>query len=534
MAAAFAHSHAGNRDGYENHAAQSNAHRTAGSAIEANRASATANSSGSTRDDHIKAAIASRDHADHLSHYREEGNNASQVARYDEQAKYHETMARMPRASDLPSAAPHASGVDSIKPRANSGGARASHASGVDSIKPRRKRFEKQAVLTSSEDGHQHQLDLDDPADQYYSDKLRTTDAVADGADNPHSHDWVFDATTGAITIAESAGHSHTAPGVVPSDVLRTAALNESGERCQRCGQMSESDCKFCPNCGARLGASDGTPMTPASDEDSDSHSAQVVIVAARAPDISTPPDETPTVKSEPKENATMAVDALTILTDKHDKLEKRNLYLEKLVALTDAQRAYHAKLVGQDADVFLSKSHLEREIEISEVAKADEIIYTSPITGEVFRKSCPPRELKLQKQADEATIANREIAKRAADMELAQKGDVVLSHFAKGSKGNMRGRLMKAVNAEFTDPTEYEEMVEALKGMNVAMKEALTAKGHTPTSEASPQDPQSQLTQLAKKYADEHKVDFAKAYSAVLATPRGAALYADQSTARA
>ena len=419
--------------------------------------------------------------------------------------------------------------------------ARAIRAGGADR-KPRTKKrasdyVAKRAVLTSSDDGHQHQLDLDDPADQWFGDKLRTTDAVLDGADNPHSHDWVFDAVTGVITIAESAGHSHTVSSSVPTDVLAQAALNESGEQCPRCGKMCSEDASYCQNCGCAMG-SDGAPKAAMPDEDSKSTPA-VVVISARAPDttqepISPPAEATPTVDIT-KEHEPMATDALQILTDKHDKLEKRNVFLEKFALLTDAERAHYNSLVGQDKDVFLEKSPLARQVEISEIAKADEIIYTSPVDGEVFRKSSNPRELKVKKQADEATIELRLQKQRAADLELAQKGAQVFTHIAKGARGNIPGRLMKAINAEFTDQTEYEEVIEALKGLNNAMKETLsTAKGVTPNIDASPQAPESQLDALAKRHAADNKVTYPKAYDAILNTAEGQRLYSQISTARA
>lgn len=426
--------------------------------------------------------------------------------------------------------APATSQAKPRKPRA---------ASGVDSIKPRtKKRFTKQAVLTSSEQGHQHQLDLDDPADQWFGDKLRTTEAVSDGAEQPHSHDWVFDTATGQIAIAESAGHSHTIDAVVPDDVRAEAALNEDGERCRKCGQMCEEDCRFCPSCGARMADSDssnGVPKAAASDEDSDPK-PNLTVIALRAPDSNSPPSEgTSTVDSEIKEPPTMATDALQILTQKHEALEKRNYFLEKFSQLTDAEKAHHDKLVGQDKDVFLNKSALERQVEISEIAKADEVIYTSPVDGEVFRKSCNPRELKVKKQADEATLELRLQKQKAADLELAQKGATVFTHIAKGAKGNIPGRLMKAINTEFTDPTEYEEVMEAMKALNAAMKESLSGpKGVTPHTGSDPGTPQSQLDALAKRLAADKSVPYSKGYTLALETVEGQRLYAQIPTVRA
>lgn len=463
--AAFAQLHAGNRAGYESHMARAAEHKTSELTLAANRASVQANSSGS-KADHGRAYVAHRDLADHLIQRQQGNESAGKIKRANEEADSHKFKAGMARkrATDVA----------------------------------------KQVVLTSITDGHQHQIDLNAPC-SYWSSQLTTSPATSEGAEQPHCHAWVFD-DAGKITIATDSGHDHTVDAVVSADVIAEAKERDED-------------------------LDDGKCAVPCAVEDEDSGAKSgptVVVVQARAPETNSPPPEaSPSVETEKKEHAPMS-DALQIMTKRHEDLEKRNVFLEKFILLTDAERDHYNKLVGQDKEVFLSKSALERQVEISELAKADEVVYTSPITGEVYRKSSNPRELKLQKQADEATLAHRVEAQKRADDQLAVKGDNLLSAFAKGAKGNMRMRLMKAINDEFTDPTDYEEVVEALKGMNVAMVEASKPRGVTPkidTSEIA--DPKAQLDQLAKKYETEHKVTFAKAYEAVLATENGKALYA-------
>ena len=80
------------------------------------------------------------------------------------------------------------------------------------------KRVVKQAVLTSEVDGHQHGIDLDDPADGW-NDPPQTSYATSEGADQSHCHVWTYD-DQGVITIAVDSGHTHTVSAVVPADVL--------------------------------------------------------------------------------------------------------------------------------------------------------------------------------------------------------------------------------------------------------------------------------------------------------------------------
>jgi hypothetical protein len=66
------------------------------------------------------------------------------------------------------------------------------------------------AMFTSIVDGHQHSLDP-----QSVSNGVGWTSwAIASGASEGHSHDWIRNAD-GSITISENSGHTHTAEGLV-------------------------------------------------------------------------------------------------------------------------------------------------------------------------------------------------------------------------------------------------------------------------------------------------------------------------------
>lgn len=388
------------------------------------------------------------------------------------------------------------------------------------------RRVVKRAVLTDSVDGHQHSIDLDDPADEW-RDALTTSYQTSDGADQAHSHAWTFDATTGKITVADDSGHSHSCDDVVPDDVRAQAALQEDGERCPGCRALCDEDCKFCPACGTEMHRSGDCAPSAVTDEDS---GPTVVVVAARA--AKSPPSRAAnTVKGATKEPS-----AMPDLNDKIKELEASNARLEKMSTLTDAQRAHFAKLSGGDAQQFLNLSPPARDVALHDIAKADEIVYTSPVSGKTYRKSASLEMIELVQQADAATIEMRKQTARAEEAEFAKRGETILGNFAKGVKGDLRGRLLAAVNKAFTDAAEHEEVIKALKAADFALKDQTVAKGVNPHRDPSdePQTVQAQLDAMTSEYATKNNVPLRKAAAAILDTAAGAALYAKLPVGRA
>lgn len=374
----------------------------------------------------------------------------------------------------------------------------------------------KGTALTGSVEGHQHSIVLTDPADQWRGGGWSTSYQVSDGADMTHCHALTFDPITGAITVAEDSGHTHPVEDVVPDEIRAQVALNDTGRRCSRCNAMCEATADYCPGCGASLGSC-GVPAA-LSDDNQDSKPAIVVISAS----ISTPSARTSSVGDTKESNA---------MADHNDRirdLEAANGRLEKMATLTDGQRAHFSKLSGADATQFLNLAPPLRDAQLAQIAKSDEIVYTSPVSGKVYRKSAQPEILELVQQADAATMAQRTSDIEKRNLQFAKKGDEVLSNFAKGIKGELRARVMKALDAEFTDATEYAEAVTAFKQGNAALAEITKAKGYTPgAGDTLDTSPQAELDRLAGDYAKAHNVPIHKAHSAVLDTPAGAAIYA-------
>lgn len=366
------------------------------------------------------------------------------------------------------------------------------------------KRVGKIAVLTSVTDGHQHTVDLEDPACSY-SDSLSTSYQTAEGATEGHSHAWVYDAATGAITIALDSGHTHTVTAVVPAEVIAEAAADD------------DTDAAPCAVC----------------DEPSAATPTVVVAVTSRAPGISPPAEATPTVKNTEEPIA---------MPDQNDKiadLEKRLADAEKRATLSDAQRVFLKTLEGTDAAQFLSLTSPQRDIQIAEVDKANTVVYESPFTKRVYRMNDSLELIEMAKAADSARTREAEAEKREAIAKYAERGRETLTHFAKGTKGDLRTRFMRMLDNEFSVPAEYEEAVKALKGANHALILLGEANGVNPHV-----DPLSVDAPPIEKF-NAARVEFAKAKfktdapsdaqlrsvtGEFIKTAKGAELYAEQS----
>lgn len=194
--------------------------------------------------------------------------------------------------------------------------------------------------------------------------------------------------------------------------------------------------------------------------------------------------------------------------------LEAAKARLEKIATLTDSQRAHFATLNTSDGDVFLNKSMRERDFIVDEIKKADQVVYTSKTDGRVYRKSDDVDKINMAMQIDKLTEDNvaTKAAERAAT--FAKRGDEILKNFPIGTKKNLRGRIMKALNAEFTDAAEYEEAETALKALDNAMGLLGTPIGHTGGDDASPAvKAHTALENGVRKFAEQHNLSYAEAF---------------------
>lgn len=195
----------------------------------------------------------------------------------------------------------------------------------------------------------------------------------------------------------------------------------------------------------------------------------------------------------------------------------------EAFGALTDVEKDFHNKLsTDAEKEEFLAKSVDGRKEQISKAAEKDQVVYKSA-SGVEYRKSDDQRLVELAKQSD----TNAAVAKAATDaLEKA-----ALEKRATEELGNLPGTLdskvamLKSIEG-IADATARADALKTLKAGNDAIAAAFKTNGSTHAKNADATSAEAQLDEMAKKYADTHKMDIVKAYDTVIRTPEGTALY--------
>lgn len=183
--------------------------------------------------------------------------------------------------------------------------------------------------------------------------------------------------------------------------------------------------------------------------------------------------------------------------------LTKRAERAEKIASLTDAQRAYHARLSPTESETFLAKSASDRDA----VAKAA-IVYTAKDGTLHF----DVREAQLAKRIDDqdATIAKRDA--ELADERLAKRADAEIPHLG---DADVRKSLLRAIDG-IADEKVRSAALKALKGGSEAMSRLFKATDHRLRdgfelpengNGAGPDDPALALRKRVEKYQTDHKI---------------------------
>jgi len=189
--------------------------------------------------------------------------------------------------------------------------------------------------------------------------------------------------------------------------------------------------------------------------------------------------------------------------------------------ALNDEHRAHVATLKGDEADAFVAKSSDERDAVINAIKVADDVVFKAA-DGTLYRKSDDVRLVNMAKQADadRATIAKERTARR--DAEYAKRANDELPNMT--GDDVVKVALLKAVD-EITDEELRGKVVETLKAADGKLVAAFETRGTMGKTEGSG-NPHGEIEKMAREHAAKHNVSFEKAYTAVLDTPQGAALY--------
>lgn len=386
--------------------------------------------------------------------------------------------------------------------------------------------IEKVAVLTSSEFGHSHLIYDTNTAGGC------TSYATKEGDGYSHEHPYVVK-DDGTIVIGEVNGHTH---GIAAYS--KSVAFKEEDD-----GVFYETDYAYVGKAEdpstwelritKSAGGSPDKDLVIASVEslslNSLKHltmpeSLQEAIHKLRRAWLETNPDnELPTViKLEENE---MTVKPTDPKAGEGEAALKAELALAKAFGeLNDTEKAFHGKLTTDaEKSDFVNKSAAERKALMEKAADSDTVIYKSA-DGTEYRKSDDPRMVSLAKQADE----NAKVAK-AAQEALTQAN---LEKRANEELPNLPGTpavkaaMLKAIDS-IEDEAARAEAMKTLKAGNSAIAAAFTSNGHLGKNKDAV-TAEEQLNNLAKKYSEDFKVDYTKAYDAVVQTPEGARLYSE------
>lgn len=198
---------------------------------------------------------------------------------------------------------------------------------------------------------------------------------------------------------------------------------------------------------------------------------------------------------------------------------------LTKKAGMSDKERELYEKMSPEDKKKHLKKSDAERTEAVEKAFATDPVVYTT-LDGVDITKSAGAVTLALAKKLDDQTRALAKSEAKAADQEITKRAETELGSL--GGDLEARKDLLKAVDT-ISDEKRREEVLKSLRSADAAVAKAFQKVGTKDgkvSKAAGGGDPEEQLEELAKAYATTHKVDFTKAYAAVIETDEGKELY--------
>jgi hypothetical protein len=156
----------------------------------------------------------------------------------------------------------------------------------------------------------------------------------------------------------------------------------------------------------------------------------------------------------------------------------KAEAAIQKSIAeLSDAERAHYRGLDETGRGSFLKLSTIERAEKVRAASEANPVVYTSPISGEAFRKSDDPRLVAMAKRADEQSQALALEKAAREDEQFAKRADAELKNMPGDQK--VKVELLKVVEGIKDQPTR-DGAKALLKAGNDALSKAFETRGTT------------------------------------------------------
>jgi hypothetical protein len=158
--------------------------------------------------------------------------------------------------------------------------------------------------------------------------------------------------------------------------------------------------------------------------------------------------------------------------------LTKRSTSLAKslitLAALSPAHVAHCATLDAAGIETFVAKSHVEREADIAKALENDPV--EVELDGVQYRKSAGPAAIALAKRAKATEVELAKARETTETTRLEKRAKETVGHL--GGTLPLATRLMKAIEREFTDAKEQEQVIGMLKFASKLGAESGVAKG--------------------------------------------------------
>lgn len=311
--------------------------------------------------------------------------------------------------------------------------------------KPIADTFGKQSVLTSSDNGHQHVVDgdeLDDDGVGY------TSSASSDGDQSWHYHAFLRDPSTGAITIAENEGHTHT---VETAELITDPALASSVETIS-------------------LRAPDAWIVEQTVRNADAIRKAMTIAARDMLPATNSPS----TVKGTSQERTKMDPEKQLI------EVRKQLAVALALAGMSDVQKAHHSKLDPVQREIFESKPPHEREAIVKAMLVADPVIYTSKSLGRDFRASDDPGALSIAKLLD---TQGEELSKARTERD-AQVYKALAAETCNNFPGgvDVHAYIIKSIKLGGGDDAMIKSALESLKGASATVARSESLEGYSPT----------------------------------------------------
>lgn len=265
---------------------------------------------------------------------------------------------------------------------------------------------------------------------------------------------------------------------------------------------------------------------------------ARMTIMKAKGQGINPPGEPAPVNKKEDSMSKTaeeLQAELEKMAKDRDAAVAKAEA-VELLAKMSDREKKYTAGMSKDEKKKFMDKSEDERSAMMDdeeEAKKAKNPVVYKAKDGTEYRKSDDQRLVEMAKRDD---AREEEMAKMREDAANAAFEKSAMVDFAK-FKGELSAKtaLAKAV-AGIKDEDARKSVKEMLKSAHAAVALTLKEVGGAGDDYSSDDldgevvtkaKAENQLDAMAKKYATENKVDYAKAYTAVLETDEGQALYA-------